>query len=147
MRGFVAIASGMLGFTLSQSAQACEIVRLLSGLGQAAEVTNHWDGDTYTTYLVRNEERDAQGVLNNWIKFELIPQRWGFDLELPNGKRFAQVNTLDHEWVVPASQGYGDECAFYSFTITKGANGSAEVWDRRTKIGSIQRFPFHELTN
>lgn len=131
--------------SMPSAANACEITRLLAGSTEVAEVANHWDGDTYKTYLVRHNERDAQGVLNNWIRFELIPQRWGFDLELPSGKRFAQVNKEEGKWVVSASPGFMDACADSYVTLRKASATRMGVYDGLTLIGVIDRFPFNEL--
>ena len=50
--------------------------------------------DGYKTYLIRNNARDKQGILNNWIKAELVPERWGFDVVLPNGDRMDRSTYL-----------------------------------------------------
>lgn len=129
----------------SAPANACEITNLLSGRSEAATVTNKWDGDTYSTFLIRNAERNAEGTLNNWIKFELIPQRWGFDLELPNGRRFAQINKEGDKWVVSPSPGFIDACSDNYVTLKKLSASKMGVYDRLKLIGEIDDFPFGEL--
>ena len=127
-------------------ARACEITNLLTGNSEAAVVTNHLNnGDTYETYLVRNAARDQNGILSNWIKLELVPQRWGFDLQLPSGRRFAQVNDEAGKWVISASPDFMDACAGHYVTFRKGAASKMDVYDGQKRIGSIERFPFNKL--
>lgn len=145
MRGALSLLASVIGLLGGGSAEACEITRLMTGNSQVSEITNHWNGESYTTYLIKNNVRDNEGVLNDWIKFELIPQRWGFDLELPSGRRFAQVNKVDEKWEVSASPGYMDACAYNYVTLRKGASGKMDVFEGLTKIGEIDRFPFAEL--
>jgi hypothetical protein len=138
------IIAGLLA-VISENAGACEITRLMSGTSSVATVLNASDDGIYKSYLVRNEVRDQEGVLNDWVKFELIPARWGFDLELPSGKRFAQINKDDGQWVVSASPGFMDDCADDFVTLRKNDTGMMQIYDNNKLIGSITHFPFEEL--
>lgn len=116
-----------------------------SGPTEIAGVANRWDGGTYKTYFVRHNRRNAEDVLNNWIRFELIPQRWGFDINLPYGKRFAQVNNLEGKWVVSASSEFIDACAGSNVTLKKSTATKMGVYHGITLIGVKEGFPFDKL--
>jgi hypothetical protein len=145
MRDLRLILLPIAALVVSANAEACEITRLMSGNTEVSDVINHWDGSAYKTYLVRNNVRDQEGILNNWIKFELIPQRWGFDLELPNGRRFGQINKILNRWEVSASLGFVDSCASSYVTLRKSKNGKMDVYNGLVKIGEIYRFPFKKM--
>lgn len=72
---------------------ACELVQIFSSSNLLSKATlpAHDGFDGYDFLLVLNDARDERGILNSYIKGVLKPARWGFDVELPSGKRVGQV--------------------------------------------------------
>ncbi len=152
MRGSLAIMLALLLAQVPKSANAaCPIVNLLTGDMSLAEVTiapePPYDG--YKTYLIRNNARDKQGILNNWIKAELVPERWGFDVVLPNGDRIGQVNVFVREPTCPRNDfcidGANDACASHALALRLGEPpATVSVIDHGKEVGTIVSFP-HKL--
>ena len=136
---FAAILSG------AERTQTCQITKSLRGMSEAVAVNNQYNGSSYKTYLIRNAARDRNGLLESSIKAELIPERGGFDLNQPSGKRFGNVGNESGKWIISAYPGFMDACADHYVTLRRGAAGRMDVYDGLTKIGSIDRFPFQEI--
>jgi hypothetical protein len=81
----------------SVPASACELVRIFSGETVVATVKNEPDPpyEGYETFLIRNNMRSSDGILIPSIRGELIPARWGFDLQNSGGQRVGLVGS-DH---------------------------------------------------
>jgi hypothetical protein len=78
MKVLLTFVAALLG---SAPAWSCELKNVLSGEIEIATVKNQLDGEPdYETFLIRNAARGTDGVLNSFIKGELVPERWGFDL-------------------------------------------------------------------
>lgn len=118
----------------SVPASACELVRMLSGETIVATVKNVPDPpyDGYETFLIRNNMRSSDGIIIPSIRGELIPARWGFDLQNSDGQRVGLVSsdrTIDD---VSDEKACGD--VRISYRIDKGA---VVFLDRGRPIGKM----------
>lgn len=127
---------------------ACQIASLFSGDMTLAKVTIPPDPpyDGYNTYLVRNHMRDPEGVLTDFIKVELVPARWGFDVKLPSGERIGQVMVNVTEPNVPkgAVEISADEsdCANVDLLLRiERSPNQVAVFSGKNQIGAIHNFP------
>jgi hypothetical protein len=127
------------------NAKACELTRLLSGRSEAVVVTNQGNEEIYKTYMVRNAVRDRSGRLSAWVKFELVPERWGFDLVSPSGKTFALTSNEGGPEFVQAFGTFEKACRNKRILLRRGSTRTLNLYDGKQKIGSIENFPFHEL--
>lgn len=130
----------------------CSPEALLRGNVQAFETTKEWDGETYSTYIVRNADRDREGVLRDAIRYEISPARWGFDINSTVDELIATISE-EHvedggpgysEWVIYPSVNLETACAGRRFTLRVESRNRATVFMNGSVIGTIANFPFHE---
>lgn len=141
-------------FTTASTASArCEVEDALRGNAEAFEIKNEWDGKTYSTYLVRNADRDDQGVLRQAILYEISSQRWGFDLRSPNDRLLAKIRKeavgddgrAYTQWVIEPYPHHEQACAGRKFVLQRVSNTKVRVDVNGATIGTIDEFPFHEV--
>lgn len=137
---------------LAQTSTRCEPEFLLWGNAEASEMKHEWDGMTFSTYLVRNADRDSNEVLRPRILYEISSQRWGFDLRTPNDELLAAIRKEHvedggpgyNEWVIDPYQNHEQWCAGRRLTLKVGSRSHASVLLNGREIGTITNFPFHE---
>lgn len=146
-----ALFMAMTGAMLTQPTHAapatatCLIVRHMSGNSEIAAVENWIEKVLYKTYLARNTRRDRHGILDTFIKFELLPVRGGFDLKTATSVHFAQITKEGAIWLVNTTYSQKGTCHTHNVTIRMDKGGVATVLDKGKPIGRIARFPVHEM--
>lgn len=132
-------------------AHACEVRRVLTGVGETSTVVHRGQFGTYNSYPVRTRAK-AGSRSRGVIRYELVPMKWGFDLRLPGDKILATVNreTVDDggpgytRWTVNPMPDYDAACRGQEFELRAGKAGEAIILSKG-RIGSIARFPFQEV--
>lgn len=130
----------------------CKLETALRGNVEATEIKHEWDGTEYSTYLVRNADRDREGVLRQAIRYEISSQRWGYDLRLPDDSLLAAIRREKvgegglayNQWVIDPYLEHERACAGRKFIIQVISSTKAGVILNGSIIGTISNFPFHE---
>lgn len=149
LKGLLVVTSLTTGGAASAQ---CAVESALRGNAEAFEIKNEWDGKTYSTYLVRNADRDDQGVLRQAILYEISSQRWGFDLRSPNDRLLAQIRKeavgddgrAYTQWVIEPYLDHEQACAGRKFVLQRVSSTKVRVVVNGATIGTIDKFPFHE---
>jgi hypothetical protein len=139
MKILLTLVAALMG---SAPASSCELKKVLSGEMEIATVKNQLDGEPdYETFLIRNAARGADGILHTFIKGELVPERWGFDLRNVNAEVVGQMypdGTIDD---------FREEPSCKDVKLTFRYERAKVVFeDQGKRIGSINRkFPRNYL--
>jgi hypothetical protein len=124
----------------TSATSACEIVAMVSGDTKLAQVSNDVGAEVYPTYLIRNNARNSEGILVETIRGELIPERWGYDVKLPNGKRVGLIGFEGRTAVLDdITEDRG--CQPYKLTLVAVGDSTVVVLNHGNHIGTISRFP------
>lgn len=130
----------------------CELETALRGNVEATEIKHEWDGTKYSTYLVRNADRDREGVLRQAIRYEISSHRWGYDLRLPDDSLIASIRKKKvgedglayTQWVIDPHPDHERACAGRKFILQVISSTKVSVILNGSTIGTISDFPFHE---
>lgn len=132
----ILLASTVACAVASTSASACEVMRALSGERSLAAVQHPKRGPypSYTTYLLRNAARDADGTLRAAMVGELVPARWGFDINGTSGRTIGLVN-LDDLLVEDMTD--DKACASHRIVLRPAGRDTVTVLDHERAVGTI----------
>ncbi len=128
-------------------AVACQIVSVLTGSMRLDRPTHAADPvDEDSIVIMGNYARDSDGTLKRVIKAELWPERWGFDVHLPDGGEWiGQIFTLRNGLEI-ASATDESSCDPHRLALRfEKSPTKVSVIDNGKRIGVITNFPHRWL--